>query len=70
MNGEHHLANNHDTLQALKHTGVVAVVRADKAEERVEVARALRQGGVMFIEITMTVPGALMGGNGSGRIER
>jgi 2-dehydro-3-deoxyphosphogluconate aldolase/(4S)-4-hydroxy-2-oxoglutarate aldolase len=38
---------------------VVAVIRADKAEDLVNVARALRLGGVKFIEITMTVPGAL-----------
>jgi len=47
------------TLQALTETGVVAVIRADKAEDLVNVGRALRQGGVKFIEITMTVPGAL-----------
>src|SRR5664279_302936 len=53
------MADRHQTLQALKDTGVVAVIRADKAEDLVEVGRALRQGGVKFIEITMTVPGAL-----------
>lgn len=46
-------------LQALKDTGVVAVIRADKPEDLIEVARALRAGGVRFVEITMTVPGAL-----------
>jgi len=40
-------------------TSVVAVIRADKAEDLVDVGRALRAGGVKFIEITMTVPGAL-----------
>jgi 2-dehydro-3-deoxyphosphogluconate aldolase/(4S)-4-hydroxy-2-oxoglutarate aldolase len=53
------MANKQQTVQALKDTGVVAVIRADKAEDLVEVGRALRQGGVKFIEITMTVPGAL-----------
>ena len=47
------------TLAALKETGVVAVIRADKAEDLMDVGRALREGGVKFIEITMTVPGAL-----------
>jgi 2-dehydro-3-deoxyphosphogluconate aldolase/(4S)-4-hydroxy-2-oxoglutarate aldolase len=47
------------TLQALKETGVVAVIRADQAEDLIDVSRALRQGGVKFVEITMTVPGAL-----------
>jgi 2-dehydro-3-deoxyphosphogluconate aldolase / (4S)-4-hydroxy-2-oxoglutarate aldolase len=53
------MADRQQTLQALKDTGVVAVIRADKAEDLVDVGRALRQGGVQFIEITMTVPGAL-----------
>lgn len=46
------------TLAALKETGVVAVIRADKAGDLMDVGRALREGGVKFIEITMTVPGA------------
>ncbi len=53
------MANKQETLQALKDTGVVAVIRADKAEDLMDVGRALRQGGVKFIEITMTVPGAI-----------
>ncbi|MCE5307469.1 MAG: bifunctional 4-hydroxy-2-oxoglutarate aldolase/2-dehydro-3-deoxy-phosphogluconate aldolase [Acidobacteriales bacterium] len=53
------MAYRQQTLQALKDTGVVAVIRADKAEDLVDVGRALRQGGVQFIEITMTVPGAI-----------
>lgn len=48
------------TLQALTETGVIAVIRADRGEDLVNVGRALRQGGVKFIEITMTVPGALV----------
>ncbi len=53
------MANKQETLQTLKDTGVVAVIRADKAEDLVDVGRALREGGVKFIEITMTVPDAL-----------
>ncbi len=53
------MADRQQTLQALKDTGVVAVIRAGKAEDLVDVGRALRQGGVQFIEITMTVPGAM-----------
>jgi 2-dehydro-3-deoxyphosphogluconate aldolase/(4S)-4-hydroxy-2-oxoglutarate aldolase len=53
------MAAKERTLQALTETGVVAVIRADKAEDLVDIGRALRQGGVKFIEITMTVPGAL-----------
>jgi 2-dehydro-3-deoxyphosphogluconate aldolase / (4S)-4-hydroxy-2-oxoglutarate aldolase len=47
------------TLKALKESGVVAVIRADRADDLIDVGRALRQGGVKFIEITLTVPGAL-----------
>jgi 2-dehydro-3-deoxyphosphogluconate aldolase/(4S)-4-hydroxy-2-oxoglutarate aldolase len=40
-------------------TGVVAVVRVDDASGLVDLAEALREGGVVHTEITMTVPGAL-----------
>lgn len=53
------MADRTQILQQMKDTGVVAVIRADKADDLVDVGRALRQGGVKFIEITMTVPGAL-----------
>jgi 2-dehydro-3-deoxyphosphogluconate aldolase/(4S)-4-hydroxy-2-oxoglutarate aldolase len=39
--------------------GVVAVLRADSSAELLDVSRALREGGVVAIEVTMTIPGAL-----------
>ncbi len=39
--------------------GVVAVLRADSPAELMDVSKALREGGVIAIEVTMTVPGAL-----------
>ena len=39
--------------------GIVAVVRAPDGRQLVEVARALADGGVSVVEITMTVPDAL-----------
>ncbi len=39
--------------------GVVAVLRADSPTELLDVSKALRDGGVVAIEVTMTVPGAL-----------
>lgn len=39
--------------------GVVAVLRADSSAELLNVSRALREGGVVAIEVTMTIPGAL-----------
>src|SRR5213080_3403791 len=39
--------------------GIVAVVRSSDSQQLVEVARALADGGVTVIEITMSVPNAL-----------
>jgi 2-dehydro-3-deoxyphosphogluconate aldolase / (4S)-4-hydroxy-2-oxoglutarate aldolase len=46
-------------LRQILECGIVAVVRAPESEPLVEVARALAEGGVTVIEITMSVPGAL-----------
>lgn len=48
-----------DVLQILVDTGVVAVVRVAQPTELPHLARALHDGGVRMVEITMTVPGAL-----------
>jgi 2-dehydro-3-deoxyphosphogluconate aldolase / (4S)-4-hydroxy-2-oxoglutarate aldolase len=53
------MAKKHEVLAALRETGVVAVIRTENPQDLVSVAKALAQGGVNFIEITMTVPGAL-----------
>ncbi|HIW31238.1 MAG TPA: bifunctional 2-keto-4-hydroxyglutarate aldolase/2-keto-3-deoxy-6-phosphogluconate aldolase [Candidatus Paenibacillus intestinavium] len=45
-------------LQQLTEAGVVAVLRADSAEEVVEMSRYAIEGGIKAIEITMTVPHA------------
>lgn len=47
------------TLALLNDTGVVAVVRTDRPDDLVDLARALAAGGVRLIEFTMTVPRAL-----------
>src|SRR5260370_4206946 len=39
--------------------GIVAVVRSPESSQLVEVCRALADGGVTVVEITMTVPNAL-----------
>jgi 2-dehydro-3-deoxyphosphogluconate aldolase/(4S)-4-hydroxy-2-oxoglutarate aldolase len=39
--------------------GIVAVIRSPDSEQLVEVARALADGGVTVVEITMSVPNAL-----------
>ena len=47
-------------LNTLKTGGLVPVIRADSAELAVRVTEALVEGGIRTIEITMTVPDALL----------
>ena len=46
-------------LRRVLDCGIVAVVRSPDSQQLVEVARALADGGVTVVEITMTVPNAL-----------
>jgi len=46
-------------LHRMRESGIVAVVRASSSDELTEVARALQEGGVDCVEITMTTPKAL-----------
>jgi 2-dehydro-3-deoxyphosphogluconate aldolase/(4S)-4-hydroxy-2-oxoglutarate aldolase len=46
-------------LQHVLDSGIVAVVRSPDSQQLVEAARALVDGGVSVIEITMSVPNAL-----------
>lgn len=46
-------------LQKVTETGLVAVIRAESAEKAIQLAEAVKAGGVKAIEITLTVPGAL-----------
>lgn len=48
-----------DQLRHVLDSGIVAVVRAPDWEQLVEVTRALYDGGITVVEITMTVPNAL-----------
>jgi 2-dehydro-3-deoxyphosphogluconate aldolase/(4S)-4-hydroxy-2-oxoglutarate aldolase len=48
-----------DQLRHVLDCGIVAVVRSSDSQQLVEAARALADGGVTVVEITMTVPGAL-----------
>ena len=40
--------------------GVIPVIRAKSADEALKVVEAIRKGGINTIEITMTVPGAII----------
>ena len=47
------------TFDAMVDCGVIAVLRTDSPSQLVSTARALAQGGVWSVEVTMTTPGAL-----------
>ncbi|MFZ1937250.1 MAG: bifunctional 4-hydroxy-2-oxoglutarate aldolase/2-dehydro-3-deoxy-phosphogluconate aldolase [Thermoguttaceae bacterium] len=53
------MAKKHEVMAALRSSGVVAVIRTENPADLASVSRALSKGGVKFVEITMTVPGAL-----------
>jgi 2-dehydro-3-deoxyphosphogluconate aldolase/(4S)-4-hydroxy-2-oxoglutarate aldolase len=46
-------------IRTLEETGVIGVIRAESSEQLLDVCRALRDGGVVASEITMTTPNAL-----------
>ena len=48
-----------DTINHIKDTGVIPVVRATSADEAMRAIDAIREGGISVLEITMTVPGAV-----------
>ena len=51
--------NKAEILQRLRAQKVVALIRADNADNLVGCARALQAGGLGAIELTMTTPGAI-----------
>lgn len=50
-----------ECLRQIEQTGVVAVIRARSKEQLLPLARALLQGGVVAIEVTMSTPKAVAG---------
>src|SRR5438045_913900 len=48
-----------EIISLLKNPGIIAVVRAQKAEQVLPLSEALLAGGVIAIEITMTTPNAI-----------
>jgi 2-dehydro-3-deoxyphosphogluconate aldolase / (4S)-4-hydroxy-2-oxoglutarate aldolase len=51
--------SKHKVMSALRQSGAVAIIRTDNPSDLVAVSAALSKGGIKFVEITMTVPGAL-----------
>lgn len=48
-----------EVLAKMKEEKIVAVIRAQNIEQGLRVSEAIRQGGIKFLELTMTIPGAL-----------
>ncbi len=48
-----------ETLNIIRETGVIAIMRARSSEQLITAADAIKAGGVKAIEVTMTTPGAL-----------
>ena len=53
------MQSKQEILAGLKQAGVVAVIRVEEPSGLIEAGRALCAGGLRYIEITLTVPGAL-----------
>jgi 2-dehydro-3-deoxyphosphogluconate aldolase/(4S)-4-hydroxy-2-oxoglutarate aldolase len=48
-----------DLIVKLRQEKIVAVIRAESKEQGFKIVEAVKQGGIKFLEVTMTVPGAL-----------
>jgi 2-dehydro-3-deoxyphosphogluconate aldolase / (4S)-4-hydroxy-2-oxoglutarate aldolase len=48
-----------ETLNIIRETGVIAIMRAKSSDQLMAAADAIKRGGVRAIEVTMTTPGAL-----------
>ena len=53
------MSDKKEQLELVTNSGVVAIVRANRSDELVNVVEAIRSGGVNVIEVTMTTPNAL-----------
>jgi 2-dehydro-3-deoxyphosphogluconate aldolase/(4S)-4-hydroxy-2-oxoglutarate aldolase len=51
--------NCQESMDLIRKTGVIAIMRAKSSEQLIRAADAIREGGVRVIEVTMTTPGAL-----------
>ncbi len=53
------MKSRQETLAQIEAGGIIAVIRADSADQAVDICHALADGGVHCWEIAMTTPGAL-----------
>lgn len=52
------MGEKENRLKVIEDSGIIAVIRAQNADEAVKIARAVCEGGIVPIEITLTVPDA------------
>jgi 2-dehydro-3-deoxyphosphogluconate aldolase/(4S)-4-hydroxy-2-oxoglutarate aldolase len=50
---------HHKSMELIRETGVIAIMRAKSSGQLLQAADAIREGGLRVIEVTMTTPGAL-----------
>jgi 2-dehydro-3-deoxyphosphogluconate aldolase/(4S)-4-hydroxy-2-oxoglutarate aldolase len=50
---------HHESMELIRETGVIAIMRAKSSGQLLQAADAIREGGLRVIEVTMTTPGAL-----------
>ena len=48
-----------ETLNIIRETGVIAIMRAQSSDQLIAAADAIKKGGIKAIEVTMTTPSAL-----------
>ncbi len=48
-----------EQVRLIEESGIIAIVRFDRSEQLIQVAKAIKAGGVAIIEFTMTTPNAL-----------
>ncbi len=53
------MAGKAENMKIVLDCGMIPVIRAESAEQAMEIAAAIKAGGVPVLEITMTVPGAI-----------
>ena len=53
------MVNARESFASIIKIGIVPVVRASSAEHAIQAIEAIRAGGILAAEITMTVPGAI-----------
>jgi 2-dehydro-3-deoxyphosphogluconate aldolase/(4S)-4-hydroxy-2-oxoglutarate aldolase len=52
------MGEKENSLKVIEDSGIIAVIRSQNADEAVKIARAVSEGGIVPIEITLTVPDA------------